>query len=475
MAAAMLFGGTACDDTLDINTDPLAATEANPDLVMPFTQVVWVHNRVSEIATRMNDVPQYFSASFASPRNGGTTSGTLTNNVWLSKYTDVIGNLELVKNDAVDAGTIRDNVQAMSIIIQATNYFELTLIWEKVPFTQALDAVTFPTPEFDDQQTVLEGVIDMYDEAITLIDNLPTETFDLSSADLIYGGDMDNWKRYANSMKLRAYMILRNKSNAYDADIATLVGQPLIETNDQAAIFQYLNSSGNESPFQQLLDDFGSGVNSADEFYFPSEELVDLMNDKNDPRREAFFSDADRDDTNGNQYVGSQVGFFGTGGTNSLISDDYIASNMPEFLFTPAEVDFYEAELMLLGVIPGGVSGADDKLREGVELAIALQDRNDVLTSTEISNYAASLTALSTLSTTEALEEVYAQQFIEGFMRPIEGWTHVRRTNFPELEAPSASSIATIIKRFTYPPSETGTNTNVPTGINVGDAMWFEN
>ena len=474
LAVMLLFSATSCDDTLDINRDPLAATEADPGLILPFVTAVWVHNRVSELSTRMNDVPQYFSASFASPRNGATTS-TLTNNTWLGKYTDVIGNLELVKQDALAAGAVRDNVRAVSLIIQAINYYELTIIWDKIPFSQALDATQFPTPEFDEQQDVLEGIITMLDEATTLINGLGTEQFDISSSDMIYGGDMDNWERYANSMKLRVYMLLRNKSTSYDAAIVSLMSEPLIETNAQAAIFNYSTDPGNENPFQQLLDDFGTGNNEIDEFYFPSEELIDLMNGTNDPRRAIFFTDADGDPSNGITYDGSVIGSFGPSASNSMVRDSYITGDLPEYLFGPAEVDFYQAELMINGVIAGGASGATTKLREGAALAVQLYDRNNEIAAADVTTFTNALPDLSALSTADALEQIYGQQYVEGYMRPLEGWTHVRRTNFPELEPDSASPLSTILKRFSYPPSETGTNPNVPTGINTGDAVWFEN
>ena len=50
---------TSCEKSLDINTDPLVATSADPNAVLPFVFVQYSNRHTSELGTRMMDVPQH--------------------------------------------------------------------------------------------------------------------------------------------------------------------------------------------------------------------------------------------------------------------------------------------------------------------------------------------------------------------------------------------------------------------------------
>ena len=78
---SLLLVPMACNEQLDINTNPLAATKADPSAVLPFVVVQYSNRKISEIGTRCSDVYRTTSATFNSPANGVTTS-TLTGNMW---------------------------------------------------------------------------------------------------------------------------------------------------------------------------------------------------------------------------------------------------------------------------------------------------------------------------------------------------------------------------------------------------------
>ena len=59
---------SSCDEKLDINTDPLAATSADPNAVLPFVFVQYSSRKVTELGTRICDVSQYISNTFNSPK-----------------------------------------------------------------------------------------------------------------------------------------------------------------------------------------------------------------------------------------------------------------------------------------------------------------------------------------------------------------------------------------------------------------------
>ena len=146
LASMVMIGSLqSCDKTLDINTDPLAASSADPNAVLPFVFVQHSSRKVTELGTRICDVSQYISNTFNSP-NRGTVSSFLTGNTWAMFYVQIMGNLSLVKADAAAAGETSNNVNAIATILMARTFYEATSLWEDVPFSEALNGTDFPNP-----------------------------------------------------------------------------------------------------------------------------------------------------------------------------------------------------------------------------------------------------------------------------------------------------------------------------------------
>ncbi|MEO1051158.1 MAG: SusD/RagB family nutrient-binding outer membrane lipoprotein [Bacteroidota bacterium] len=472
LSLMMLVLPMSCEEALDINTDPQAATSADPNAVLPYVFVQYAARKTTEIGTRITDVPQHFARTFNSPRNGSTTS-FLTGNTWNMYYTQVLGNLGLVEADAREAGTGSNNITAIAVIMQALSYYELTVIFEDIPFSESINGQEFPLPEFDDQGTVLRGCVDLLNEAMALIDEFEAlggaGTFNVSSGDLIFGGDMQAWRRFANSLKIRILMLIRNVDASVESDITAAFNQPLIESNAQATLFNYPGDPGQDNAWKQILVDFGTGFNASSEFFGPSPFISDLLTSTNDPRFELFV------DTRGG-LPPPALDRFPTG-SNSVINDNVMRADMPNIWFLPSELNLYRAELIIDGVLSGD---ADEAYRTGVEQAVTFwgQDINGAqitLTSSQIDTYVNSIPDLSTLSNEDAKEQIYTQQYLESFLRPLLSWTHVRRTGVPALDPPASATISTILKRFTYPPTEAAANPNTPTDVLTDEPMWFEN
>lgn len=460
LSLMVLVMTNSCDKALDINTDPLVATSADPNAVLPYVFVQYSNRHTTELGTRIMDVPQHFSACFNSPRNG-STSIFLTGNTWRMYYTQVLGNLVLVENDAIAAGESSNNVNAIAKIYKAKSFLELTSIWGAVPFTEALDGANFASPNFDDQETVLRGVLDILDEAIALIDGMPAEgTFDVSVGDMIYGGDMTKWRRWANSLKLRTLMLLRNRVNV-DGDLAKVLSEPLIETNDQAAMLRYFDTPAEANAFNRLLTAFYGQTNEVAEVYAPGADLFNLLSN-GDPRFDLFITDEDGGGAPPN-------GSFAEA-DEAVIRSNVIRNDLPQIMYLPSEVNFYRAELALDGF---GSDNAQDQFNTGMNNILSFWGRDIpgvqmTLDQTTIDDYIASLPAVTTQSVQEQL-------FLESFMRPVIAWNTVRRTKVPALVPPAAASISTILKRFNYAPNEAAANKNTPANLPTDTPMWFEN
>ncbi len=459
----------SCDDALDINKDPLAANSADPNVILPFVIVQYSARSVSELGTRIMDVSQQMSQCINSPING-TISTFLTGNTWSMMYALVLGNLQEVERDARAAGESNNNVAAIAEILSAMIFYDITSIWEDAPFVEALDAVTYPAPQFDSQETILRGVVAKLDDAMMLIDNIPaTGTFSVSTGDMIYGGDMSKWRKFANSLKIRVLMMIRNRDTSVDSEIVAALAQPVLDSNDDIAMLTYSGNAGAQNAYDNLVTTYFGPDNQSQQVHGPSEVMYDLITGNNDPREALLFFDP-------NNGGGTEPGTFPDINT-ALYTNMIIRPDLPDVWFTPAEISFYRAELALKGVT---AEDADAMFDLGMSQVLGFYgqdipcDDGNVfggtcwsLSTSEIDDYISSLGAVT-------LEDVYEQQYLEALLRPVLAWNTVRRNDFPVLPTPPASSITTYLKRFTYPPDETSSNPNTPANKFTDVPMWFE-
>lgn len=449
--------------SLDINTDPLAATSADPNAVLPFVFGENSARKVSELGTRICDVSQYISNTFNSP-NRGAVSGTLSGNTWGVWYVSMLGNLSLVKADAAAAGPTSNNVNAIATSLMANSFLELTSLWERVPYTEALDGVNFPSPNFDDQEVVLNGVLDLCDEALSLMDAHSTEgEFSITAAsDMYYGGDLSKWRIFTNSLKLRTLMLLRSGGANVDAQINEVLGEELMTENSQAAYIEYAGGPGAQSAYLGIITAFFGPDNESQNIFGPGDPLDELLNGSDDPRWNLWVARNDLPAPGNDIFPDPET---------SVLSNGIIRGDLPDVLMTPDEIFLYKAELALDGFTSAG--SAETNYQEGVRSALKWWGQDipgaiTLLTDAEIDAYVNSLSAPTT-------NDVYNEQYLAAFLRPILAWNHVRRNKVPVLSPPPGSSISTILKRFTYPPDEVGNNPNTPANVNTDVPMWFEN
>lgn len=484
LAVVALFTLSACNDFLDVNDDPNNASPEDvagePGLLFLTAEAQLASNKNIEIIGQNSFAQTWASAGAASVFNNPelySISTFTTGNTWDAVYTDVGENLQQIIEAAeaaepgslpVDAG----NVIAQAKILQAYGYFYLTQMFGAVPASQANRADEFPNPAPDTQQEVLRYVITRIDEALEEMDfNAPG----IVSRDVFYGGNMDQWRKFGNTIKFRALLLLDSGGEDVTSEINTLLQEPLIRSNADNALFPFSTDQNNENNFFQLSQDFSGDFNGDgvpdNIWYVCNAELVDRMQDLGDPRLGTYCEpNAD------GEFVGSAPGQFmsvpALGGTGSAVSTNIHRPDYPERFATAAEVLLKEAEWALR---QGDPTLAQQKLEDGVAASIDFFDEQPgAIDEADKNAYINSLPDLSSLPQAEALEFIQTQQWLDLFERHPENWTHWRRTKVPELEAPSNASLGTIIRRYTYPPGPASTNPNLPPTRQPDTPMWFE-
>lgn len=201
---------------------------------------------------------------------------------WLASYNS---KLTAFTNFVKEGGTL-ENTQyyAISLIMKGLYYQLFSDTFGMVPYSEASNP-DIVLPRYDELDDIYSGVIADLDQAITLIGN-NTESGSgveiLRENDLFFNGDMQAWKKLANSLKLR--LALR-AHGAPGADFSATAASSAITDGvlgDQNALLQRHADGGNtwaSATYGDVWYPFYSGGHWNLGFAF-----VDALRDNNDPR-----------------------------------------------------------------------------------------------------------------------------------------------------------------------------------------------
>jgi len=465
----LVFGLVGCQGYLDINRNPNRTTVAEPAFL--FTEAItgYSTNRtidfgVSAIAFSQIQAPGTFGV-FVNPARY-TISPFTNGNTWSAMYSTTLVNLSEAIRFAESSDPVDLNASGQAKIFSALAYYTLTMIWEDVPFTESLQPQEFPSPSFDTQEEVLNGIVALLDEAIAQMD--PSSPLGMGANDLIYGSDITNWIKFANSLKFRTLMVMADADpSVRDQIVGMLDNADMIASQEETALFPFFNTSGNFNPIWRILDTYTGRDNIC---YFGSEATINLMQGLNDPRLDIYFTPGPAVDS----LIPVEAGGAGSIPESARMTwgDEapaIIRPDQPDLLLTYSEQLLLEAEAELR--FRGDAAAADQKMREGVRASMTYYG----VEAADIDTYLASLPDLSSLSADEAWEAIAGQQWIDFIERPLEAWTNWRRSGVPSLELPFDAPTSDIIRRFRYPVDEANANPNIPSQKELDVKMWFEN
>lgn len=461
-----MFSLNACDSELvDINVDPLSATSIPPDLLFPEVIVNFSSVRTIEFAGWNMHAQQWCGSGGTWRARSRYTLGVPSlNNGWSGWYATGLKNLSLVELLVETDNPQNQYIIGQSKILEGFIYSNLTQVWGEVPFTEAVNPALYPFPMYDSQETVMEGIITLMDEGVAILEQ-DLDSDIITDSDLIFKGDKEAWIRWANSIKLKMLMFLANKKDV-SSRLQGLVNSPLIFTKNQEAKLAYSTTIGNENQRWRFIQRFWNGnIN----LWFAGKPLVDLMNNLNDPRLATYF-DLNRN----NVYEGKVQGQNGFANI-SKINVNNILPDSPDRFSTASETYFLLADAAANGYISGGLAQANTWFIQGVQLALDFFDGSlGEISQIDKDTYMASLPDLTTLTTVEALDFINDQHYISLFGNGLEAWNLWKRTKSVDFDVPANSGAVDVIRRYTYPTNEAGSNPNTPEGVTIETPMWFE-
>ena len=201
---------------------------------------------------------------------------------WYAAYNSTLTSyMNLVK----EGGPLENNqYYAIGLVMKGFYYTQFTETHGMIPYSEASDP-NIALPKYDAQIDVYKGVIADLNQAITLIaDNQNTgEGIELlGENDVIFNGDMQNWKKLANSLKLRiALRAHGSPGEDFSASVASeAVASGVLADTDAlfAAFTTETNIWGGSASYGDIWHSFTGSQWKA------TEAMVNILKSNDDPR-----------------------------------------------------------------------------------------------------------------------------------------------------------------------------------------------
>ncbi len=468
----------SCEDYIDVNKDPNnpEVSVLTPDNILPGAQTT----TATTFGTQMNRLGNIMSVSwsanatdFSSPFDDEfrfNLSTSFYDEIWDNLYQRT-SNFSHIEN--YEDGKNWDNHKAISKILKSFYFQYLVDLYGDLPYSEIHRRTDILFPKYDDDKETYRVLLSEIDEAIALIDDADDNTVrPVATFDVMMKGDMQKWKRFANTLKLR---ILLRQSQLADGSTQTYLTQEFTKLQNSGAQFLganddvsinpgYLNSDGKQNPFYATYGrdpqgDRTSTNNLVGPSKFTADFLRGLLPGRSvvDPRRlRLFVSRTTGSITITGTLQGASIGRPSRLGP-AIIKD----SNQSMIIMQSAESLLMQAEAVHKGYLAGN---AQALFQSGITASFITLG----LTSTDATNYITLSQNVNTVGWTGSankIEAIITQKWIaNNSINGIESWIELTRTGFPSgLPLPLTTNSTKRPIRLLYPASEfSGNSKNVP-------------
>jgi hypothetical protein len=134
-------------------------------------------------------------------------------------YYGILPEIDLILLSARAEESKNTSYEGMALVMRSYVYANLTDNWGDVPFSEAVKAINDNfTPIYDTQEAIYNGILTDLRTAEVLLEQGQT----ILGGDILYGGNTDNWVKFANSLRLRYLMRASGKLDV-GAEIQTIL------------------------------------------------------------------------------------------------------------------------------------------------------------------------------------------------------------------------------------------------------------
>ncbi|GAA5221571.1 SusD/RagB family nutrient-binding outer membrane lipoprotein [Membranihabitans marinus] len=415
----------SCDDFLDINESVDTPETTSPNYLMPALQ-----GNLAATHYEQGETISYFT-QYVTTLTGGYSQkdrwdyrNTLRVGLWRKNYFDVAGNAHKMIEIAQEEGS--DNYAGVGLTLKAFSFLTTTDIFGEMPVDDAFTGIYNPT--YDNQDIVYDYIDQWLDEALDHFSKSDeTDRIMDSSADLIYGGDIDAWVSFTHAIKARMYLHTANFENKYEEVLSEI---DLAYENWEDPVYNYSSDPVNDwernmwgpSQARPQWDFVTNALNNSisTDFFMNAMRFGDEL----DPRIKKLTTPGE----NGNYFsVPASEGLSGNSQNDfaDLYNGYWTKDDSPIIVITEEELNFIEAEAAFY---TNDKSRAYDAYLAGIEnnfhrLGVTLDTIALYMESPSVAQSAAELT----------ISDIMMQKYIALYLQP-ETWVDMRRYHYnPEV------------------------------------------
>ncbi len=426
----------SCRDFEEINQDPnRPADVATTTLVngaekkmLDYVYDNWFSGRQSLVYA------QYWAQRNYTEEDRYQIRESVNNNYFNQLYT-VAGNLHKIEELNTDPETKvkysvygkNENQIAAAKILKVWLFQLMADTWGSIPYSEAFklsEGINYP--KYDDLNTLYNTLLDELDAAIAMIDE---DEVVFTEGDQIYGGDPTLWKQFGNSLKCRLAIRLSKVDSNWKNYIQEAVTSGVFNSNDDQAVYQYLNEAPNECYFYR-----GFYVDRRNDFSMakPMMDLLkgqqDTLNNKEhpwngvtDPRLSIFTT------PRSGQYIGIPYGLPSNEMTKAIQNAAPTWYSYPPVTlnkdFTVSLMTYAELCFILSEYNGFDKTWYEKGIRSSMEWWSELN--GSPLSTADINAYIAKVNGRVDAET------VATQKYIHLYMNGTEAWAEYRRTGYP--------------------------------------------
>ncbi|RYZ44305.1 MAG: SusD/RagB family nutrient-binding outer membrane lipoprotein, partial [Sphingobacteriales bacterium] len=439
---------SSCDRKLeDLNQNTVSPSTLDPAILLnqavinasfPFKSLVFDIGIVQQMITPNGGVVA--GANFNQDNRDVTTP-----QLWAVYYQSVIKMTHDAMVKSKDL-TARPNLYHMVRIFQSYAYMVLTDEYGDIPYSQGGAGLTenILLPKYDKQQDIYAGIIKELTEASAALNASAA----VETADVLYAGNIAKWKKFANSLLLRAGMRMVKVDPVRAQAVATAaIAAGVITDNADNAVIRH------DANYTHPL---GSGLNGSEaaNFYL-AKPFVDRLKSTNDPRLSAIAvryvgatSGNGQTAAAGNTTAAVQIGMPMGKDNGTIVAQanaDGLASfydysqadrrriltiSSPAFLVTASQTLLLMAEARFRNWI--NTSTAAQYFSDGIKAH--MDQMGSYNAGTAVAPGARDTYVANTpLNAGTELEQINTQYWISSFLNGPEAFANFRRSGFPAL------------------------------------------
>ncbi|HEY2721780.1 MAG TPA: SusD/RagB family nutrient-binding outer membrane lipoprotein [Chitinophagaceae bacterium] len=477
---------TGCKKQLDINQDPNFPTldEGNPSLVFPVGVLGTIAETGGDLAIAGGMLSQFFTQASLAQQYADVDSYNMpstdrfVNDPWITIYPSALENFQYVIDHAKASSDW--NYYLVGTVMKAYATEVLVDMYDQAPYFQALQGAENLNPKFDDGYTIYTDLLKSMDTALAKDFSASTNSAP-GKQDLVFGGDMQNWIAFANTLKLKMYLRMINAHpDVAQTGITDLYNSGAVFLTTDAAVTNFVDAPGLDNPEYES----NKRILNTPSNLRASTTFVSWLSENNDPRLVYFYQGPTNSINQGDYAVNNATYqsahvFRNTDHTEATDPVEFLSLAESYFLQAEADVRYFGganaktlydqgvmAAFAATGndgssfIAPGGAYEWGNELEGGVALEPIAQIIRQKWASCAYGCHGIESFFEKNRTGYPATSTVYSDNpgYIPG------QWVIVKNSVLPPGQMP---------KRFVFPYSETTTNSSSPALVPITTAVWW--